>query len=171
MPWEFDLPHSTIGFSINHLGICTVYGRFEDAEVTLDLEADDPTKWSIKAVINAASLTTLFPRRDHDVKGSRYLSVEEFPTITFESRYVERRGDRFAVIGPFTLHGVTKEIELEVTYNGDVVDRIQNREVTKRGVSAQATINRLDFGVGEPMPPATVGHEIRFLLEMEAIKV
>jgi polyisoprenoid-binding protein YceI len=171
MPWEFDLPHSLIGFSTKHLGICGVYGRFGAAEVTLDLDADDPAQWSMRAVIQAASLDTGFPRRDDAVKKEGYLDVEKFPTITFESRQVERRGDRFAVTGPLTLHGVTKEIELDVSYNGEVIDRVQNREVTKRGISAQTTINRLDFGVGAPVPPATVAEEIRFILEMEAIKV
>jgi polyisoprenoid-binding protein YceI len=147
-----------------------VYGHFGDAEVTLDLDADDPTQWSMKAVIQAASLDTGFPRRDDAVKSDHYLDVEAFPTITFESRRVEKRGDRFAAFGPLTLHGVTRDIELDVTYNGEVIDRVQGREVTKRGISAQTTIDRLDYKMGEPAPPATVAHEIRLLLEMEAIK-
>lgn len=170
MPWSIDLPHSHIGFATKHLGICQVFGHFAAAEVTLNLDAEDPTRWSMKATIQADSLDTGFPRRDDDVKSDRYLDTERFPTITFESRRVERRGDRFSVTGPLTLHGVTREIELDVTYNGEVVDRLRGREVTKRGISAQTTINRLDYGMGEPAPPATVAHEIRFVLEMEAIR-
>ena len=161
MAWQIDLPHSMIGFSAKHLGICTVIGRFEDADVAVELDGDDPSRWSLKATIRTASFTTGFDRRDDGVK-QHYLVVDQFPSITFATQRVERRGDGFAIIGPLTMHGVTRDVELAATYNGDAVDR----GVLRRGVSARGKINRLDFNLGEP--GGTVGDDIEFILELEA---
>ena len=163
MAWEIDLPHSMIGFSGRHLGISTVIGRFEDADVAVALDGDDPTRWTLSATIRTASFTTGFDRRDDGVK-QHYLVVDEFPVITFETRKAQRRGDGFVVTGPLTLHGVTRDVELAATYNGDAVDR----GMLRRGFSARGKINRLDFNVGEP--GGTVGDDIELILELEAIQ-
>lgn len=163
MSWEIDLPHSLIGVSARHLGICTVIGRFADADVAVDLDGDDPTRWALQATIRTASFDTGFDRRDDGVK-QHYLVVDQFPTITFQTRRIERRGDGFAVIGPLSLHGVTREVELAATYNGEAVDR----GILRRGVSARGKINRLDFNVGEE--GGTVGDDIEFILELEAVQ-
>lgn len=167
MPWEFDRGHSYIGFSAKHIGINFIHGQFADANVTVDVTGDDPTKWSLKAVINAGSLDSGIGRRDDALKGEIYLDVERFPNITFESTRVEPRADRFAVFGPLTLHGVTREVELDVTYGGEQVDR----EILHRGFSAKATINRFDFGIGDlndRKKTWTVSDEIQFVLELDA---
>ncbi len=85
MPWEFDAPHSRIGFIARHLGLTFVHGYFRKAEVTVDLDEADPTRSRVAATIDAASLTSDFPRRDDAVKGENYLDVERYPTITFTS--------------------------------------------------------------------------------------
>ena len=164
MNWQYDKNHSTIGFRTRHLGISTVRGYFTDADVKLNLEGDDPTKWSMNATIQAASIDTGIERRDDHLRSESYLDVAEFPTITFETRRVEPRGEGFALIGSFTMHGVTKELELAATFNGEAVDR----EVHKRGFSAQGTVDRFAFGVGDPTGSWSVAPEIHFELEMEA---
>jgi len=166
MAWEFDRNHSRVGFSARHLGINTVHGQFEDADVALNIDGDDPVNWSVKANIKAASINTGLGRRDDALRSDQYLNVEAHPTITFESSRVERRGDQYAVIGALTMLGVTKEVELEASFNGEAVDR----EQLKRGFSARGTIDRFAFGIGEPERTWTVGPKIDLVLDMEAIK-
>jgi polyisoprenoid-binding protein YceI len=168
MPWEFDRGHSYIGFSAKHIGINFIHGSFEDADVTVDLSSDNPVDWSLKAVIKAASLNSGIARRDDALRGELYLAAEQYPTIEFESKRVERRGDnRFAVVGPLTIRGVTRDVELDVTYGGEQVDR----DILHRGFSATASIDRFDFGIGDRNDRAktwTVGDNINFILELDA---
>src|SRR5205085_11192402 len=81
VPWVFDAPHSRIGFISRHMGLTFVHGYFRKADVQVNLDEADPTKSSIEATIDAASLTSDFERRDDAVKGENYLDVESFPTI------------------------------------------------------------------------------------------
>ncbi len=169
MPWEFDQNHQNIGFSARHLGISTVHGHFEKANVVLDLDSDDPTQWSMRAVVDASSINTGIPRRDDALRGENYFEVDKYPEIRFETRRIERQGDGYCIVGALTMHGVTKEIELQATFNGEAVDR----EILKRGFSAQGTIDRFAFGVGDPEHREktwTVSDEVKLILEMEAIK-
>jgi len=166
MPWDYDFPHSRIGFVASHFGLTLVHGHFQRADITLEIDDDDPTKSTIEAAIDAASLTTDFQRRDDAVKGQDYyLEVGRYPTITFKSKRIERRGDnRYAVIGDFTLHGVTSELVLETTYSGEATDA---RGITLRGLAARATIRKSDFGIrGSPLEP-NIAEEIQIVLDLE----
>jgi polyisoprenoid-binding protein YceI len=169
MPWDYDFPHSRIGFITRHFGLTIVHGHFEKADVRVDLDESDPTKASIEATIDAASLTTHFARRDEAVIGEHYLDAERYPTITFKSKRIEPRGDnRYAVVGDFTLHGVTKELVLDTTYAGEVTDA---RGVTLRGLAARASIKKSDFGIkGSPADPTAVAEEMQIVLDVELHK-
>jgi polyisoprenoid-binding protein YceI len=166
MPWEYDKNHSLIGFTARHLGISTVHGRFDDVEVSLDLDSEDPTKWKVSATIKAVSINTGIGRRDDTLRAAPYFDVEQFPMIQFTTTRVEPRGDAYVVIGNLTMRDVTKEVELAAIFNGEAVDR----EITKRGFSAQGAVDRFAFGVGDPKPPLNTAAEIKLILEMEAIK-
>jgi len=166
MPWEYDQNHSTVGFAARHLGISTVRGRFNSADVKINLDGEDPTKWSISATIQTASIDTGIERRDDALRAPAYFDVEAYPTMSFESRRVEPRGEKYALIGDITMHGTTKEIELITLFNGEAVDR----EVTKRGFSAEAVVDRFAFGVGNPNGSWSTAAEVRLELEMEAIR-
>ena len=166
MPWEFDAPHSRIGFTARHLGLTLVHGYFRKASVSLNLDASDPTRSSVEATIDAASLTSDFERRDDAIKGENYLYVERFPTITFKSKRIEARGDnRYAIVGDFTMHGVTKELTLDTDYFGETTDARGN---TLRGLAARATINKKDFGInGSPADLRAVADEIQLVIDAE----
>ena len=168
MPWDYDFPHSRIGFIASHFGFIDVHGRFQKADVKLDLNDADPTKSTIDVTIDAASLTTDFPRRDDAVLKDPYLDVEHFPTITFKSKRVESRGgNRYAVVGDFTMHGVTRELVLDTVYNGEATDARGN---TLRGLAARATIKKGDYGIkGSPVEP-NVAEEIKLLIDIELHK-
>jgi polyisoprenoid-binding protein YceI len=165
MPWHFDNPHSRIGFIVSHFGLTFVHGYFEKAEVKLDLDEHDPTKSTVDVLIDAASMTTNFERRDTNARGEHYLEADQYPTITFKSKRIEPRGEnRYALVGDFTLHGVTKELTLDTTYAGETVDA---RGIGLRGLAARASINRKDYGiVGSPVEP-NVGEKIEILIDVE----
>jgi polyisoprenoid-binding protein YceI len=169
MPWEYDFPHSRIGFAARHIGLTIVQGHFQKADVKLDLNEDDPTKSSLSVTIEAASLTSAFPRRDDAVIGENYLDAQSFPTITFVSKRIEPRGeDRYDIIGDFTLHGVTRELALNTTYFGETTDP---RGVTLRGLAARATISKSDYGIkGSPADPLAVADEIQIIVDAELHK-
>jgi polyisoprenoid-binding protein YceI len=118
------------------------------------------------ASIKTASLNSGVGRRDDHLRSEAYFNAEQYPTITFETRRIESRDTGYTVIGALTMHGVTQEIELSATFNGEAIDR----ELTKRGFSAQGAIDRFAFGIGEPKATWTVGSEVNLVLEMEAIR-
>jgi polyisoprenoid-binding protein YceI len=169
MTWEFDKGHHQIGFAARHLGISIIRGHFDRSEVAVNLDAEDPTQWSMNATIDAASINTGNERRDDALREDKYFDVANYPTITFESRRVEKNGDGYRVFGDLTMHGTTREIELAVTYNGEAVDR----DLTKRGFSGRGVIDRFAFGVGDPnrrdLTP-TVGDKVELLLDMETFR-
>ena len=169
MAWDFDPVHSTIRFENGYLGILTVHGRFMKADVTLDLDDADPTQSSISATIDASSIETHNQRRDDTLRSADYLDVGRFPTIEFRSKRIERRGDRYGVIGDLTIHGVTNEVELDTEFNGAIVDA---RGIGRRGFSARVTVPRSAFGihVNAPEPMPTSGEAVCIILEVATTK-
>jgi polyisoprenoid-binding protein YceI len=165
MPWHYDNPHSRIGFVVSHFGLTFVHGHFQKADVQLDLNQEDPTKTTVEVVIDAASMTTDFERRDTNVKGEHYLETDQYPTITFKSKRIEPRGEnRYALVGDFTLHGVTRELTLDTTYAGETTDA---RGIGLRGLAARAAINRSDYGIkGSPVEP-NVDERIEIVVDVE----
>jgi len=169
MAWDYDFPHSRIGFITSHFGITTVHGHFRSAEIKLDYDDDDPTKSQLEAIIDVTSLTTDFPRRDEAVMGEHYLDAENHPTITFKSKRVEQRApNRYAVVGDLTMRGVTRELVLDTTYSGEVTDARGN---VLRGLAARAEINKSDFGItGNPREPGNIFEVIKLVLDVELHK-
>jgi polyisoprenoid-binding protein YceI len=165
MPWLYNAPHSRIGFIVSHFGLCFVHGHFREADVRLDINEDDPSESSIEVTIDASSLTTDLERRDDAVKGEHYLETDLYPTISFKSRRVEPRGEnRYALIGDFSLHGVTKELVLDTVYAGEATDA---RGTTLRGLAARGLIHKSDFGIkGNPLEP-NIGEEIQLVIDVE----
>lgn len=165
MPWRYDDPHSRIGFIVTHFGLTFVHGHFQKANIKLDVNADDPTKTTVEVVVDAASLTTDFERRDNMVKGENYLETDLYPTITFTSTRIEPRGEnRWAMIGDFTLRGITRELALDTSYAGEATDA---RGTKLRGIAARGMIHKSDFGIrGNPLEP-NVGEDIQIVIDVE----
>lgn len=160
--YKLDPAHSTIRFTITHMIISEVDGRFNDVagEVTLDNGAVT----SAKATIQAKSIDTGIAKRDEHLRNADFFDVEKFPTITFESTKVEKDGDKTSVTGKFTMHGVTKEIRLPAVVKGPVNDPWGN---TRIGVTAETALNRTDYGMKST---TGLGDEVRIKLSIEAIK-
>jgi polyisoprenoid-binding protein YceI len=165
--WQLDPPHSSAQFSVRHLGVSTVRGAFTKVSGTLVYDAANLSKSSIQATIQAASVDTRVEMRDNDLRSPNFLDVQKYPTITFVSKKVEAAGaGKLKVPGDLTIHGVTKEVVLDVDGpSAAIKDPWGNQRM---GASASTKVNRLDFGVAGA--PGVVGDEIAITLDIEMIK-
>lgn len=142
--WKLDPAHSEITFTVKHLAISKVRGKFETFDVTIVTTPDDADGiHAIDATIDMVSVNTNQAQRDGHLRTSDFFQVDEFPTATFHSTGGTWDGDDFTIVGDLTLRGVTKQIELKGELGGVVTDS----NGTKAGASATTTINRHDFGV------------------------
>ncbi len=165
--YKIDKVHSTVGFSVKHLVISSVPGRFTDFDGTIVYDDKDVTKSSVKVTIQAASINTDNSHRDDDLRGPNFLDTAKYPTITFESKQVKKTPNGLVAVGTLTIKDVSKEIELPFTINGKV--RLGNSE--HLGAEASIQINRQDYHLtfnkmieAGPM----VGDDVKITLIVEA---
>ena len=138
-----DKAHSEASFQVRHF-VTKVRGRFNDFTGTIQVDRANPTASSVELSIQAASLDTGHPGRDKHLRSPDFFDVEKFPELTFKSsRIVPRGQDRYDVTGLFTLHGVSKELTVPVSFLGFVGSGPNE----KAGFSADFTLNRKDFGI------------------------
>lgn len=171
--WEIDSVHSGAHFSVRHMMIATVRGEFRKVTGTINMDEKDISKSSVEAVIDAATIDSREERRDNDLRSANFFDVAKFPTITFKSKSVTRLGEgKFKVAGDLTMHGVTKEVILDVEgLNTQVTDP---RRGPKMGASATTKINRSDFGLTWNRVVETggvaVSDEVGIIIDLELVK-
>lgn len=124
--------------------VSTVKGRFTGLTGTIIDGSDSRAYSSVKAQVDATSLITGDPKRDEHLRSADFFDVANYPSITFESRRVVGPRDKFIVIGDLTIHGQTREVTLEVNFNGV---GINPHGETIAGFTAETTIKRKDFGL------------------------
>src|SRR5581483_7082109 len=143
--WQFDAAHSSIGFSVRHLLVSKVHGRFLRWSGALRFDEAAPAASRVEVTVEAASIDTGVPARDEHLRSADFLDVATYPAIAFRSGAVERVGPRqFRVSGDLTIRDVTREVVLDVEYGGRVRDP---RGFDRVGFSARAAIDRKAFGV------------------------
>lgn len=143
--YAIDPSHSRMGFTVRHLGFSKVRGAFEQFEGTMAFDPEDLETLEAEATIQADSVTTNDDKRDEHLRSADFFEVDEYPTIDFKSKAVkDADGDTFTLVGDFTLHGVTKTIELEGEFLGAGRDPFGNEKIA---LEAKTTINRKDFGL------------------------
>ena len=165
--YEADTAHSNVGFSIPIAGgLSHVRGKFNDFTVAIVYDDKDVSKSSVKAVIKAASIDTGIERRDTHLRTADFFDVEKFPEITFESKSVVKKGKGFIARGTFTMHGVSKEIELPFTINGIKVDEKTGK--TTLGVTARTVIMKSAYGMNwnRPDNPTFLGDAVEIELNV-----
>ena len=167
--WQIDPKHSAAQFSVRHLGISTVRGAFTKVSGSVQYDPANLGKSSIQATIDAASVDTRVEMRDNDLRSPRFLDAQKFPTITFQSKKVEAAGaDKLKVTGDLTIHGVTKEVVLDVDGPTPAIKDPMGKDRLRMGASATTKINRNDFGVSGL--PGIVGDDITITLDVEMTK-
>jgi polyisoprenoid-binding protein YceI len=143
--WAIDPVHSSVEFAVRHLMITTVKGRFTDVQGTVVLDDANPADATAEITIAVASIDTREPQRDAHLRAADFFEADTYPTITFRSRSVRAvSSEGFKLVGDLTIHGVTREITLDVTAEG----RSKDPWGAKRaGYSATTKIKRSDFGL------------------------
>ena len=171
-----DPAHSSVNFRVSHMGISHYTARFTKVDGELAFDPANPAAQSVTATIDAHSMQTNYPdpaKVDFDAQVEKhFLDAEHFPQITFKSTKVEPTGPRTAkVTGDLTLHGVTKPVTLEASFNGGYKPNSYDPMGSRIGFSAHGTFKRSDFGIsfGIPAPGTTigVGDEVEVIIETE----
>ncbi|MGA3070266.1 MAG: YceI family protein [Terracidiphilus sp.] len=167
--WASDPAHSEVDFSIRHGGVSNVHGRFGGVAATLVFNEADVTKSTVTATIDVSTVDTGVANRDADLKTDSFLDVAKFPSATFTSTNVAKNGNKLAVSGNFTLHGVTKPVVLDVEGPSAPAQSMMDHK-THSGFSATTTISRTAYGIGATFPSALVGDEVKLTIELEIVK-
>jgi polyisoprenoid-binding protein YceI len=162
--WAIDSVHSDVSFEIRHFGLFKTRGIFDDFAGTI-VTAQNPLDSTVTAVVKTASVNTGNKRRDKDIHKDDFLSVAQYPTMTFASTGVRLDGDRFLVDGDLTIRATTKRVTLNLEPAGFGVD---GRPVAKLTASTEISCN--DFGVTRGMAAPVVGDKVRIVLEVQAGK-
>ncbi len=144
--WTVDTGHSSAGFSVKHLLVSTVRGTLGPIKGTVDYDGKSLDSIKADITIDVSGINTNNENRDRDLKGSDFFEAAKFPTVTFKSkRAVADGAGKFKLIGDLTMHGVTKEVTLDV--EGPSPALKQPNGSFKTGASATTTLNRKDFGM------------------------
>jgi polyisoprenoid-binding protein YceI len=144
--WRVDSAHSYVGFKVRHMMVSWVRGQFADIKGTVKFDPGDPSKTNVEVEIDANSINTSNERRDKHLRSADFFDVENHPSIRFVSKRVEGSAQSgLKLIGDLTMHGVTKEVALDI--EGPAPAVADGRGGEKSGVSASAKINRSDFGL------------------------
>jgi polyisoprenoid-binding protein YceI len=164
--WQLDPPHSSAQFSVRHLGVSTVRGAFTKVSGSVQYDPANPGKSSIQVAIDAASVDTRVEMRDNDLRSPNFLDAQKYPTITFQSKRVESAGPgKLKVAGDLTIHGVTKEVSLDVDGPTPAIKDPMGKNRLRMGASATTRISRNDFGVSADA--GMVGDEVTITLDLE----
>jgi len=166
--WKSDAAHSEVDFSILHLGVSHVHGRFGHVDTTIVLDEKDITKSTVNATIDITALSTGETPRDSHLKTDAFFDVAKFATATFVSTGVTKTATGLSVTGNLTLHGVTKPVVLNV--EGPTAPVTGMDKKPHEGFSATTTLHRLDFGIGANFPAAVVGDEVVLTIELDVAK-
>lgn len=142
--YKIDPVHSTVAFSVTHMVVNTVHGRFNDFSGTILFDDKDPSKSSVNVTIKSATINTDVAQRDAHLKSPDFLNVEKFPEITFQSKSVEKKADGFVAHGTLTIRGVSKDVDLAFKLKGPLS---LGPGKSLLGAEASLTINRQDYGV------------------------
>lgn len=170
--WNIDLTHSGINFSIRHMVVSKVRGRFGSYTGTVALDEKDLTRSQVEVAIDAASIDTGVEQRDGHLRSPDFFDAEKYPRLTYKSRRIEKLSDeRYRVIGDLTIRDVTREVPLEVEFGGRAKDPWGNE---RAGFSARTAIERKDFGLGWNQVleagGVLVGDKVEIDIELEAVK-
>ena len=168
--YKADPDHASIGFKVSHMVISKVKGHFGAFEGTLMLDDNDDLM-KAEAVIDVSSIDTANEKRDNHLKSPDFLDAAAYPSISFKSKGVEKKGSVYVVTADITIHGVTREVEMPVTIRGPVEDPWGN---TKLGYEASLTIDRTDYGLTWNKLLETgglvVGTEVEITVDVEFAK-
>jgi polyisoprenoid-binding protein YceI len=169
--WDFDHAHSSVDFTVRHLLVSKVRGRFTKWQGTLELDEQDFTRSRVEVEIDVASVDTHEPQRDAHLRSGDFFEADKHPRMVFKSKRVaEKSKDRLSVTGDLTIRGTTREVVLDVERGGVVAKDPWGKR--RAGFTATATIHRKDFGVSFnqvlDQGGLALGEDVAITIEIEA---
>ncbi|MGH2521412.1 MAG: YceI family protein [Anaerolineales bacterium] len=172
MAWKLDPAHSQITFTVRHMMISNVHGRFENFDATVAFDEQHPENSSVEVKIDAASINTREPVRDNHLRSPDFLDAANYPTLTFTSKRVERVDDFSGrIVGDLTIRGLSREVALDVEYAGKAISPWGK---VSAGFTARTRINRKDWGLNWNHALETggflVGDNININIELELVQ-
>ena len=169
--WKIDPSHTLVEFSAKHMMITTVKVRVAEVDGTIYTDEKNPQNSSVEATLKATSLDTRTDQRDNHLRSADFLNVEKFPEIKFRSTRITGDKEHFKLTGNLTIRDVTKEITLDVEYEGRNKDPWGGERV---GFSASGKFDRREFGLTWNQALETggvlVGNDIKVNIEVQAVK-
>lgn len=171
--YEIDAQHASANFSIRHLMVSNVHGQFSNLAGKVSYDPANPGASKVEATVDANTIDTKNTKRDEHLKSPEFFDVTKFPAMKFVSKKVEKEGaGKLKVTGDLTIHGVTKEIVLDVDGPTDEIKDPWGN--FRRGISATAKLNRKDFGLAWNKALETggvvVGDEVSITLDLEIMR-
>jgi len=167
--WNIDPVHSEVGFTVRHMMVSKVRGKFTKYEAEL-VTADNPLESSVTASIDLNSIDTGNPDRDNHLRSADFFEVETYPTMTYRSTGIRPNGDRFILDGELTLKGVTRPVSLDLELGGFGPDPYGG---TRAGFTATGEIQRsdfhVDFNAALEAGGVVVSDKVNLHLEIEAV--
>jgi Uncharacterized conserved protein len=166
--WVSDQAHSEVDFTVTHLTISNVHGKFGKVDARITLDQVDITKSSVVATIDVSTVETGEAGRDNDLRSANFFEVAKYPSATFASTSVTKSGAGLSVAGNLTLHGVTLPVTLAVDGPNGPVSGMGGKQ--HAGFSATTTISRSAFGIGPKLPNAMVGDNVKLSIDLDVVK-
>jgi polyisoprenoid-binding protein YceI len=163
--FKIDPVHSSVLFSIKHLGVTDFYAVFKDVSGTVSFDKADPSKSTVELAVPVESVDSRNPKRDQHLKSPDFFNAKQFPTLSFKSKKVEGAGDVYKVTGDFTLHGVTKPITVEFKKGQE--GKGMEGEI-RGGGETRFQIKRSDYGMN--FMQGALGDEVNIILSLEGVK-
>jgi len=158
--WSFDKVHSRVGFAINFLSVVDVYGSFRSVDIVVTATKPDFSDATIQLTADVNSINTEFDQRDEELKSADFFNAAQYGQITFKSTGIKRiKGNVYTVTGDLTIHGVTKPVTLELTYNGTTTNPFNKKTIA--GFKVTGAIKRSDFNLGAGFPAPTLADVAR----------
>jgi polyisoprenoid-binding protein YceI len=172
MSWTIDSAHSEVNFSVRHMMISNVRGRFEKFTGTVDFDEANPANTKVDVQIETASISTREPQRDGHLRSPDFLDAEKYPYLTFKSKRVVVIDTQHAkLVGDLTIRDITRQVTLDVEYSGM---SMSPWGTTNAGFTASTKISRKDWNLNWNVALETggwlVGDEIKIDLELEIIQ-
>lgn len=168
--YDFDIKgqHAFIDFRIKHLGYSWLLGRFDKFNGAFDFDEKNADASKVKVEIDMASINSNHAERDKHLRGPDFLDVAKFPTATFESTSVKSDGNKAAITGKLTLHGVTKDVTINAEKVGNGPDPWGPKGGVRQGFTGTAKLTLADFGITKDLGPAS--KDVELTLNVEGVK-
>jgi len=166
--WVPDKAHSEVTFSVLHLSLANVRGRFGNIGGSIVWNETDITKSTVNVTIDVTTVDTGVEPRDADLKSPNFFDVAQFPTATFVSNSIAKSAGGLTITGDLTVHGVTKPVVLKVEGPTGPVPGMDHKPHS--GFSATTTISRSAFNIAPKYPGAVVGNEIKLAIDLDIAK-